>query len=671
MRGAGREPINGWAPLYIHAEHWKMVLPQLPSALGYLVTVDKLGWNSNQLDVLFLLLGTMAMSLREPGQRDLRLLMQFHRTCVAAMQDMNWAKRAEQTLAAFVASPLARLKDQTTNLVVLVGYMLALPSDTVEQLLPNPVARRRFWLALLGEAYRRAADSMYEAVSGDADALVTQLTDGRMVGGNDDNNGGGASPLDDAQLVTHPALDKERGRMLPRDQRGNDAARGGDNNNDDDDDNNNRKASGKAGVSQSVAAAAPKAPAKTVTKTKTDASKQKSKVNNVRARALRHCISDTLVVDPAAELAVANAVRVSLLGLEPTSNDNADTVEKDPWAPARVDQSMLDAVLQFEQAFRRRGHPSVAAILSLATYVDAFQALAKSKGGSAALWQLLDGAGGVAPSEWCDELKLAFEQVRAPLGNGTAALVALLDAQHTAADASVEPTNAADTQALARAAIVRAVRFRQNKRCREAIEAGNDGDATTVDGARALLSSEHLRLKSEAKSDAERESKSRKIDVAIASCLRTSDLVVFVGWLRSDEAFGARRNTEQFRALWHHFLDASEADRIALAADKLRILLSGVYTDANGAHNILDDGRAWLPSRKAVNRVKRAHPSAAQIVDALQAELQPELEAQLAKAKQEREQRKLEARGVPKQDDFPSLSSATQSDNKKAKKNKK
>jgi hypothetical protein len=29
MRGMGREPINAWVPLFINAQHWKLVLPQI------------------------------------------------------------------------------------------------------------------------------------------------------------------------------------------------------------------------------------------------------------------------------------------------------------------------------------------------------------------------------------------------------------------------------------------------------------------------------------------------------------------------------------------------------------------------------------------------------------------------------------------------------------------
>jgi hypothetical protein len=257
------------------------------------------------------------------------------------------------------------------------------------------------------------------------------------------------------------------------------------------------------------------------------------------------------------------------------------------------------------------------------------------------------------------------------LGNGTAALVALLDAQATADNAEAVPTSGADAQALARALIARAVRFRQNKRCREAIEAASDGDATSSDGARALLTAEHARLKVAAKSDAERETKSRKIDVAIASSLRTSRLLVFIGWLTSD-AFGGRRNTEQFRALWSHFVNADESAQLADVGAKLRVLLTGVYTDAEGKqHAVLDEGRAWLPGAKARAALRRAHPALSELLAELEAAVAPQAAAAASAAQAARQQRSIEARGVPKADDFPALGAVPDDEKKKKQKKNK
>jgi hypothetical protein len=137
----------------------------------------------------------------------------------------NWTSRATDALASFIASPMARLKDQCNNLVVLIGYMIALPvtsgvvlirwcsrhasytqSNTLLQLLPTTGARRRLWLALAAESVRRAtevrlcvgvarydvthlltsielAQSVFKDDAADVDVAVSELVDGGPVEG--------------------------------------------------------------------------------------------------------------------------------------------------------------------------------------------------------------------------------------------------------------------------------------------------------------------------------------------------------------------------------------------------------------------------------------------------------------------------------------------------------
>jgi hypothetical protein len=66
-------------------------------------------------------------------------------------------------VAAFIESPASRLKDQCPNIVVLVGYLMCLPSATVDTLLPTGEAWRAFWLNVFGESLRRASDGIYAA----------------------------------------------------------------------------------------------------------------------------------------------------------------------------------------------------------------------------------------------------------------------------------------------------------------------------------------------------------------------------------------------------------------------------------------------------------------------------------------------------------------------------
>lgn len=87
LRGKGREPINSFLPLFIHEvrlylcsffspkEHWKRVKIQLKSILGYFCTLDPLGYSEKQLDVMFMILGTMIATLsNDPGEHQLRYI---------------------------------------------------------------------------------------------------------------------------------------------------------------------------------------------------------------------------------------------------------------------------------------------------------------------------------------------------------------------------------------------------------------------------------------------------------------------------------------------------------------------------------------------------------------------------------------------------------------------
>ena len=100
-RGSGREPINAWLPLYIHSAHWDIIKINLRQILGYhllffispcimltifryFVALDPLGFAADQVDALFLVLGTMISRLTPtPGALQLQILFQFMRTCLA------------------------------------------------------------------------------------------------------------------------------------------------------------------------------------------------------------------------------------------------------------------------------------------------------------------------------------------------------------------------------------------------------------------------------------------------------------------------------------------------------------------------------------------------------------------------------------------------------------
>jgi hypothetical protein len=111
--------------------------------------LDPLGYDIKQLDVLFLILGTMIVRLgSEPGEFQLKLLFSFMRLCVEAAKDFRWIDHIRRVVTTFIESPAGRTKDQLPNLLVLVGYLLVVPSHELG--LDNDRVWKSFWSAFLG-----------------------------------------------------------------------------------------------------------------------------------------------------------------------------------------------------------------------------------------------------------------------------------------------------------------------------------------------------------------------------------------------------------------------------------------------------------------------------------------------------------------------------------------
>jgi hypothetical protein len=406
LRGMGREPINAVLPLFIHREHWKVVVTQLPSLLGYLCCLDPLGFNSNQFDCFFLVLGTMAMAMRAPGEKELRLLLQFHRTAIAVLHDCKWLKRAETAVASFIESPAARLKDQCPNVVVLVGYLMCLPSETVERLLPTADAWRAFWLNVFGESLRRASDGVYAA---EKTELASELVNAVVHG--DDND----APLDDNAIAAHPFCDAKRGAPADAAAKPRPGARGGDDDDDEDGDDDGFRG-GKGG-----AAAAAATPAKQKARAgKGQAAPAVAASAKVRTRR-RHTLPAGLIVDSKLEEAAAVRARVLLNDTNLMSVDES-AADADKWRVDDVTKSMLEALQAFSTSLGGRAFPSVASLLSLATYTRVFHTLARDRGSVDALVAEIDAGFGVASTALCNGVKAAFV-ARGEYGNALVSVV--------------------------------------------------------------------------------------------------------------------------------------------------------------------------------------------------------------------------------------------------------
>ncbi|XP_076472562.1 uncharacterized protein LOC143301968 isoform X2 [Babylonia areolata] len=163
--GVGREPINAWLPLYVTPSHWDRVKVLMKPTLGYLCTLDPLGFDWAQLDVPFAVLGAMVgqLSPASTGTHQLRLLLCFLRTCVATVSEFNLTNRILDMVRTFLREPKGRLKNVLPNLNTLIGYIAALPVDKSRYILgyeeegrdPDQLPRG-LWLAFLAEMLRRA-----------------------------------------------------------------------------------------------------------------------------------------------------------------------------------------------------------------------------------------------------------------------------------------------------------------------------------------------------------------------------------------------------------------------------------------------------------------------------------------------------------------------------------
>lgn len=184
VRGSANEPINAWLPLYINEHHWRVASAQFQSITGFLVTNTPLGYNFNQLSVYFMILAIMIVRMKVASHRQVELTVQYLRTCIAIAEDKGYRARMKKAIESFYKSPAKRLKDELPNLLVLLGYMLALPKGDLEDIFPRASDWAAYWLYLSGEVARRALDACSRTAQLGNDAanyfrnLVSRLVDG-------------------------------------------------------------------------------------------------------------------------------------------------------------------------------------------------------------------------------------------------------------------------------------------------------------------------------------------------------------------------------------------------------------------------------------------------------------------------------------------------------------
>ncbi|KAK7093751.1 uncharacterized protein [Littorina saxatilis] len=185
--GVGREPINAWLPLYVTPSHWERVKVILKPSLGYLCTLDPLGFDWRQLDVLFMVLGAMIGQLSDVtvGTHQLQLLFAYQRTCAACVEDFNLTDRISTTLRDFLREPQHRFKHVVPNLYTLIGYIAALPVSESRKILGYGIADSEnnlpaaLWYAFLAETLRRGGSVFKGYTDRELNTFVDLLLRGR------------------------------------------------------------------------------------------------------------------------------------------------------------------------------------------------------------------------------------------------------------------------------------------------------------------------------------------------------------------------------------------------------------------------------------------------------------------------------------------------------------
>ncbi|KAM9965592.1 hypothetical protein ACTFIW_005410 [Dictyostelium discoideum] len=162
VRGRGREAINSFLPLYLHKEHWKPIKYQLKNIIAYFVTLDPLAFSFDQINALFLVLGTL-ISKNDIGERELLLAIQFTRTLREVAVHLNFIPRMLQQLDAIVNNPIYLISAQPKNLFVLTSYLLVLTDKELESVFKNGSNDHfKLWQNILESSIRRACYTFFD-----------------------------------------------------------------------------------------------------------------------------------------------------------------------------------------------------------------------------------------------------------------------------------------------------------------------------------------------------------------------------------------------------------------------------------------------------------------------------------------------------------------------------
>ncbi|XP_078572870.1 uncharacterized protein LOC144859794 isoform X1 [Branchiostoma floridae x Branchiostoma japonicum] len=373
--GQAREPINSWLPLYITKSHWDRVKLLLAPSLGYLCTLDPLGFDPKQQDVQLMVLGNMISRLDPDttGQHQLRLLFAFHRTCAAMVADFGMAEAVEEKVRNFCSSIQGRTKDVLANLYTLIGSVVCLPRETLKGIFgENGEKLGSFWVSFIAEAYRRAAGQMYKDTS---DNVVDGLVDCLL-------HGEGQGVIQGGATQTEPPVSAPTEALLAK-----------------------CREVASCNTALPIKVDAPvfdPAAGVTAPEVKVKTSRKVDRAMEIWAKEKLGC-----PLSKKDDVTAAKKVVTRWLDFGPQSVGGAQIegekeAEKDDYNPELVTQSMVDTVAQLLHTLQTRLTPQLAALPSCISFVNHWVS-------SQHCFGEVDRNSGLAPETWISEVKEAIK----------------------------------------------------------------------------------------------------------------------------------------------------------------------------------------------------------------------------------------------------------------------
>mmetsp|Transcript_34845 Transcript_34845/g.56396 ORF Transcript_34845/g.56396 Transcript_34845/m.56396 type:complete len:1266 (+) Transcript_34845:242-4039(+) len=669
FRGVGNEPINAWLPLYIHEEHWKLMRLQLKPIIGYVVTLNPLGFQEKQLDVLLHVLGTIVMRWDSaPSERDVTLLLQFLRTCAAVAQDpsLPLKKRMLTCVSQFLGD-----HKFVSSLVVMIACLLVLNEDDLRTVFPNEGDEDRFWRGVLSEAIRRGAfavftqnkepqsridafiDGLLEGIPGDGPVTEEVLLSHEFVKveGDKVDQGSlseGAEYLDglrqawfDAEAAQHLAEaelkeDKYsslvRNALIPeyqlraqlrakaRERRLSaleilaDPARLKDYI---DDTYTRYCKQERRRTKHDFKASHGHWPGSLISETGRsqwesyiDASlKAKADAEKERASPLKASGARESAVE---EVKGLKADAKTQLEEEEGPSTKKRRTAAPEYNPEVVPTRALDQLQWLANRLNKRAHPGVHNLISLALFVKTWRTIQSRHGGFDGCLKALDDNYGVAPQDWIADIRAAFAKRESmpPSFATTLRMFNSLRGPEAVSAYGVWPRGEEGHKALVAliATVAHGVQMQVTVEYSKLVVL----DADYVDPLKDPLKYlRYIRRKRAAKRLAEYKliADRNEISLQASHALVTPDLQVFAGIVQS--VFQGRRNAPEFPVLYSVF-QSDTALRIPHVHEKLQVLVSGLYRElkidgSEWVAPILDGGLKWDVGHTNGNRFERTH----------------------------------------------------------------